>query len=148
SRSGIALPRPSYAVGSNGDEGSDRLALHVITSEARDLLSDAMQTPRDVCATYTIAPFFEQRILRLRLRMTLRARSRGRLGSLAVQLDHQLFLRRDRNARPLRTLEHPAAERLLVDREPSESGTAGRQLHRRLDSRHLARLLTDANLFA
>src|SRR3979411_794620 len=65
-RSGIALPRPSYAVGSNGDEGSD----------------PAVPGP-------------------------------ARL--FAVQLDDQLFLRRDRNAGPLRAFQHPAAERLLVD---------------------------------
>src|SRR4051812_33735160 len=93
-RSGIALPRPSHAVGSNGGEGPDP------------------------------APCFEQLIPRLRLRMARRARYRGRYGSLAVQLDDELLLRRDRDARPLRTLQHPAAERLLVDREPRECRTA------------------------
>jgi len=43
---------------------------------------------------------------------------------LRIQLDDQLFLRRDRNVRAGGTLEHPAAERLLVDGDPGKRRAA------------------------
>src|SRR5205085_7007560 len=64
---------------------------------------------------------------------------------LGVELDDQLFLRCDRNARTLRALQHPAAERLLVDRQPREGSTARCLVHRSGDRRHLTGLLANAN---
>src|SRR3954471_8443412 len=59
---------------------------------------------------------------------------------LRIQLDYQLLLRRDRDVRARRTVEHPAAERLAIYREPGEGRTARGLVHRRLDGDHLARL--------
>ena len=45
---------------------------------------------------------------------------------LRVQLDHQLLLRRDRNVRTRRALEHPAAERVPIDRDPRRAARRAR----------------------
>src|ERR1043165_8704104 len=74
-------------------------------------------------------------------------RSRA-LRSPALPLDDELFLCGDRDRGSLRTLEHPAAERLLVDREPGQRRAAGGLIHRRDDQRHFARLHANANLLA
>src|SRR6478672_3967080 len=67
---------------------------------------------------------------------------------LRIQLDDQLLLRRDRNVRACRTLEHPAAERVAIDREPGQRDAARRLFHRGKDRLDLARLLADPNLLA
>src|SRR5215204_4575437 len=67
---------------------------------------------------------------------------------LRVQLDDQLLLGGDRNAGPLRPLEHAPTERVAVHRDPRERRATRRLVHRRHDRRHLARLHADAHFLA
>src|SRR3954469_21011604 len=59
---------------------------------------------------------------------------------LRIELHDELFLRCDRDARAGGLLEHAAAERVLVDRDPGERRATRRLIHGREDRDLLARL--------
>src|SRR5258705_586661 len=67
---------------------------------------------------------------------------------LRVQLDDQLFLGGDRDARAGRLFQHATAERLLVHGDPRERRAARRLIHRRHHGHLLSRLHPHADFLA
>src|SRR5215211_5701090 len=85
------------------------------TSPVRSIACAIEKIP---CWSYRSTP--RQRLAPPLTRGELVRESGSRPYLLAVELDDELLLRRDRDAGPLRALEHPAAEGLAVHGDPGE----------------------------